>query len=91
MLCRVQFLFPMTKYVRGEVMIKECRIKKGLTQEELAEKIELSTRQIQRIEKEEKNTSIKTLCKIRKVLEIPDEEMIQIFYEKKEKKDSIMM
>jgi transcriptional regulator with XRE-family HTH domain len=80
----------MTKYVRGENMIKEYRIKRGFTQEELAEKLELSTRQIQRIEKNEKNTTIKTLSKIRKILDIPDEEMIQIFYEKKEKKDSIL-
>jgi len=71
-------------------MIKEYRIKRGFTQEELAEKLNLSTRQVQRIERFETKTSLKTLIKFKKILEIPDEEMVQIFYEKNEqKKDSI--
>lgn len=58
-------------------MIKETRTEKGLTQEELAEKIKISTRQLQRIEENEENTKIKTLKKIIKILEIPNEEIIK--------------
>ena len=57
-------------------MIKECRIKKGYTQEKLAELINISPRQIQRIEKDEEKTKIETLKKIIKILEIPDKEII---------------
>ncbi len=66
-------------------MIKEYRLKKGYTQEQLAEILNLSTRQLQRIEKNEEKTTIQTLKKIRQVLEIPDEDMVQIFYTDKEK------
>lgn len=62
---------------RGDNMIKEHRIKKGYTQEELAELINISPRQIQRIEKEEEKTKIETLKKIIKILEIPDKEIIK--------------
>lgn len=57
-------------------MIKENRIKKGYTQEELAEILELSPRQLQRIEKEEEKTRINTLKKIIKILKIPDKEIL---------------
>ena len=69
-------------------MIKEYRKKRGYTQEELAEKLDISTRQLQRIEKEETQTTIETLKRIRKILNIPDTDMVQIFYEEQEKKDS---
>lgn len=58
-------------------MIKENRIKKNYTQEELAEIINISPRQMQRIEKEENKTRIETLKKIIKVLQIPDKEIIE--------------
>ena len=58
-------------------MIKENRIKKGYTQEELAEILELSPRQLQRIEKEEEKTRINTLKKIIKILKIPDKEILE--------------
>ena len=57
-------------------MIKENRIKKNYTQEELAEIINISPRQMQRIEKNENNTKIETLKKIIKVLQIPDKEIL---------------
>lgn len=44
-------------------MIKEYRLKKGYTQEQLAEILNLSTRQLQRIEKNEEKTTIQTLKK----------------------------
>ena len=57
-------------------MIKENRIKKNYTQEQLAEIINISTRQLQRIEKDEDDTKIKTLKKLIKVLDIPNNEII---------------
>ena len=68
-------------------MIKEYRKKRGFTQEGLAEKLNISTRQLQRIEKDETKTTIETLRKIRKILSISDEDMVKIFYENE--KDSI--
>ena len=62
-------------------MIKENRIKKNYTQEELAEIINISPRQLQRIERNEEKTKIETLRKIIKVLQIPDKEIIE--YNKK--------
>ncbi len=58
-------------------MIKENRIKKNYTQEELAEIINISPRQMQRIEKDENKTKIETLKKIVKVLQIPDIEILE--------------
>lgn len=58
-------------------MIKENRMKKNYTQEQLAEVINISTRQLQRIEKCEEKTKIETLKKIIKVLDIPDKEIIE--------------
>ena len=58
-------------------MIKENRIKRNYTQEELAEIIEISPRQLQRIERNEDKTKIETLRKIIKVLKIPDKEIIE--------------
>lgn len=60
-------------------MIKEHRIKKGYTQEQLAEILNISWRQLQRIEKDETKTKISTLKKIIKVLNIPNEEIIKFF------------
>lgn len=57
-------------------MIKECRQLKCVKQEELAEKIGISTRQLQRIEENEEKTKISTLKKIIKELDICDEAII---------------
>lgn len=62
-------------------MIKENRIKKNFTQEQLAEALGISTRQLQRIEKSENDTKIKTLKKIISVLEIPNDEIIKYMHE----------
>ncbi len=51
-------------------IIKELRIKKGMTQEELADKTELSTRTIQRIENGEVDPRSYTLQMIAKALEV---------------------
>lgn len=52
------------------LLIKELRIKKGLTQEELAEMTELSARTIQRIEKGEVDPRSYTLQMIAKALDV---------------------
>ena len=57
-------------------MIKEYRNLRGFTQEELAEKIDISWSQLQRIEKNEQDTSVKTLRKIIQALEISDKDII---------------
>ena len=44
-------------------MIKEYRIKNNYTQEQLAEIINISPRQLQRIEKDEDKTKIETIRK----------------------------
>jgi transcriptional regulator with XRE-family HTH domain len=59
------------------IMIRENRIKNGLTQEELAEKLDISWRHMQRLEYNEENTTVKTLKKVINVLNIPDEEILE--------------
>ena len=51
-------------------LIKELRIKKGITQEELADRTELSARTIQRIENGEVDPRAYTLQMIAKALEV---------------------
>jgi len=52
------------------ILIKELRLKKGLTQEELASKTELSARTIQRIENGEVDPRAYTLQMIAKALDV---------------------
>ncbi len=61
----------------GINMIKKYRVEKGYTQEQLAEIINISTRQLQRIEENEEKTKISTLKKIIKVLQIQDKDIIK--------------
>lgn len=58
-------------------MIKEYRKKMHYTQEQLSEIINISTRQLQRIELDEEKTKIVTMKKLIKVLQIPDNEIIK--------------
>lgn len=58
-------------------MIKEYRKKKKITQEKLAELLDISPRQLQRIENGSSETSLKTLKKIIKVLDISDEDIVK--------------
>lgn len=58
-------------------MIKENREKMKLTQEQLAEKIGISWRQLQRIEKNENQTKLSTLKQLIKELEISDSDIIK--------------
>ena len=72
-------------------MIKEYRKKRGFTQEQLAEELNISTRHLQRIEKDKAKTTITMLQKIRTILQIPDEDMVKIFYKKEEKKEKTVL
>ena len=63
-------------------MIKENRRKMKYSQEQLAEILGISTRQLQRIEKNEDETRIKTLKNIIKVLKIPDNEILEYIHKK---------
>ena len=58
-------------------MIKEYRIKNGFSQEELAEKVDISWRHLQLIEHNESKTTVKTLKKLIKVLKISDTDIIK--------------
>lgn len=62
-------------------IIRENRIKKKITQEKLAELIDVSPRQMQRIENNESSTKISTLRKIIKELDISDDDIIKIIKE----------
>lgn len=57
-------------------MIKEYRKKLGFTQEKLAELLDISPRQLQRIESGQTETSLKTLKKLIKILDISDEDIV---------------
>ena len=58
-------------------MIKQYRLKKNLSQEELAEKIGISIRHLQRLEHNEENTRLSTFKKVIKALDIPDNEILK--------------
>ena len=58
-------------------MIRKYRQLKHLSQEELAEEIKISWRQLQRIEQFEEKTRITTFKKIIKALNIPDTEILE--------------
>lgn len=58
-------------------MLRENRIKNHLTQEELAEKLDISWRHLQRLEYNEEKTTVSTLKKIIKVLNINDDEILE--------------
>ena len=63
-------------------MIREYRLKKNLTQEQLAEQLDISSRHLQRLEYEEDRTTVKTLKKIVKVLDIPNDEILKYIKKK---------
>ncbi len=63
-------------------MIKEYRLKSNLTQEQLAEKLDISSRHLQRLEQEEDKTTVKTLKKIVSVLNIPNDEILKYIRKK---------
>jgi len=72
-------LYVIISLVRG--MIKKYRKIHNLTQEKLAELLDISPRQLQKIESGHTETSLKTLKKLIKILDISDEDIVN--YKKK--------
>ncbi|MFR5856673.1 MAG: helix-turn-helix transcriptional regulator [Bacilli bacterium] len=62
-------------------MIREYRIMRNITQEELAELLNITPRQVQRIENGQSRPSLKTLKLIIKILEISDEDIVKLIKE----------
>lgn len=62
-------------------MFKEYRIKRQLTQEQLADLTNLDTRTIQRIENNERTPSVESLSKLIKALDITDEDVLKYIKE----------
>lgn len=58
-------------------MFKEYRIKRGYTQEQLAELINISWRQIQRIENETSEPTLETFKKLIWALQVDDKDIIK--------------
>lgn len=58
-------------------MFREYRLENNLSQEQLAELIDISARHLQRIEHNEEKTRVSTFKKLVKSLNIPDEEIIK--------------
>lgn len=67
-------------------MIKAKRKAIGLTQEELAEKIGIEPRQMQYIENYEGDTSVSTLRKLIKVLDLNAQEVFEFINHKRTNK-----
>lgn len=67
--------------------IKSIRVQKGLTQEVLAEKTQVSTRTIQRIENNEVDPRSYTLEKISEALDVEFDEFSQFQFEQTEKEN----
>ena len=61
----------------GGIMFKAYRIKRGYTQETLAEILNISTRHLQRIENNENEPSLELLKKIIKILNIDDKDLVK--------------
>ena len=62
-------------------MLKEYRIKKNITQEELAELLNITPRQVQIIESGESRPSLRTLKLLIEILEISCEDVVKIIKE----------
>ena len=58
--------------------IRQCRKNRGCTQEQLAEKIDVSTITISRIENGENAMNILTFCEIMRCLDASPEELLKI-------------
>lgn len=58
-------------------MIREYRLKRKLSQEELAEELSISWRHLQRLEHNQENTRISTFKRIVKTLNVPDDEILK--------------
>ena len=64
-------------YLWSLLMIREYRLKRKLSQEELAEELSISWRHLQRLEHNQENTRISTFKRIVKTLNVPDDEILK--------------
>lgn len=62
------------------IRIKYFRMLRGMTQEELSEKIEISTRYVSDIENGKVNVTLKTMNKIAKCLSIEEWELLKFYH-----------
>lgn len=69
--------------------IREARLRKGMTQEELADKTDISIRTIQRIENGEVDPRSYTLHSIARVLEIDYEDLVNSNMDQSERDDAL--
>lgn len=60
--------------------IKQARIKKGLSQENLADELDISTAFLSRVETGKSQINLKRLLQVGKVLDVPPEELISGTY-----------
>lgn len=58
-------------------MIKKYRLAQNMTQEELAEKLGISWRHLQRLERDEKNMKLSLFKKVVKALNVSDDEILR--------------
>jgi len=70
--------------------IREYRLKKGLSQEELAHRAELHTAHLGRIERGEKNPTLESIEKIANALEISFEELFSFDVEPTNEKEPMI-
>ena len=57
--------------------LKEARVKKGLTQKELADKLNLTTRQYCRLENKHSDGSLKVWVQLKDLFNIPIDKLIE--------------
>lgn len=72
-------------------MFKEYRQKRNMSQEQLAELVGISTRQIQRIENDEAEPSLKTIKKLIYILKIEDKDILNFMKNPELEKDIVHM
>ncbi len=58
-------------------MIKKYRLAQNMTQEELAEKLGISWRHLQRLERDERNMKLSLFKKVVKTLNVSDDEILK--------------
>ncbi len=69
----------------GDFMFKEYRKKHGYTQETLSEILNISSRHLQRIERNKNEPSLELFRKMVKVLNIDDKDIVNFIKEKESK------
>lgn len=66
----------MTSQTRKKTALRSARIKKSLTQKQLAEKLGINTNYYARIERGEVNPSLETLKQLTKILKVKSSDIL---------------